>query len=152
MQNKSLKYRVYLFFASGFYSGFSPKAPGTVGSLLALALYYFFNPDIIAQIAVILLSFFIGLISSNELEKSHGKDPQIIVIDEFLGIFISLFYIELTNINLILAFIFFRFFDIIKPLGIKSLQKLNAGFGIMLDDILAGIYTTSLLHLIGIYL
>ena len=148
MQKNSFLFKIYIFFGSGFFSGFFPKAPGTAGSFLALVFWFFIKPDIITQVSVILFTVLIGIHISSILEKFYGKDSQIIVIDEFAGMFISLFLIDLTIVNILLAFILFRFFDIVKPFGIKSLQKLNGGFGVMIDDIIAGIITTIILHLI----
>lgn len=97
---------------------------------------------------LLLLFFFaLGLYSSSMIEKKIGKkDPAIIVIDEIVGIWIALFLIPFQWKFLLLAFIFFRFFDIKKPLFIHPLQSLKGGWGIMLDDCLAGLYTNLLLH------
>lgn len=137
-----------LFIGSGFGSGYSPKAPGTAGSLLALIPIYF-----ILQISPIWgILLFVAITSmltlwvSATCEEVWGEDPGILVMDEFAGQGLTFLSIALTtNLtpNLIVlssGFLLFRVFDIWKPLGINSVQKIGAGMGILLDDLIAGFY------------
>lgn len=137
-----------LFIGSGFGAGYLPKAPGTMGSLVALIPIYFLiqsgNPYLIPVFVVItsLLSLWV----SSACEKEWGEDPGQLVMDEWAGqalAFSGIFFTEILSANLLLlfaGFLLFRFFDILKPLGIKKLQNLHGGLGILLDDLLAGLY------------
>jgi phosphatidylglycerophosphatase A len=138
---KSVTYHINLFFATGFYTGFFPKAPGTAGSIAALTLWYLLEPTQTVQISLIVATFIIGVYSSGKLETTLGKDASIIVIDEFTGLFISLFLAPQSIPVFLCGFILFRFFDILKPLGINKLQDIKGGFGVMLDDVVAGLYS-----------
>ncbi len=147
--------KVYIFFATGFYSGFAPKAPGTVGSLLAALLLMgvaYFTPDWVntyTLLSVIFVFFGIGIFVTHQLEAELGKDPACIVIDEFVGMWISVLFLPLHWWVVVLGFALFRFFDILKPLFISTIdQKVKGSLGVMLDDVLAGIYTNICLQLI----
>lgn len=135
--------------ASGFGSGYSPIAPGTAGALLATLIWWgyasLFNDYYLTLQCTFLLVCiftFLGIWSSGVSEKYWGKDPSRVVIDEMVGTWIALLAIPADNYigYMFAAFILFRFFDILKPLGIKQAEKLPSGYGIMADDILSGIY------------
>jgi phosphatidylglycerophosphatase A len=85
---------------------------------------------------------------ANQVEVSWGKDSSKIVIDEVAGMMISLLFIPSTAINILVALILFRFFDILKPLMIRKLEKWPKGWGVMGDDVLAGIYSNIVLQLL----
>jgi len=88
----------------------------------------------------------IGIWSSNVVSRIWGKDPARVVIDEVAGMCISLLLVPVTIKYVVAALILFRFFDIAKPLFIKKLEKLPGGWGIMLDDVLAGVYANIVLQ------
>ncbi|MDL2277021.1 phosphatidylglycerophosphatase A [Parabacteroides sp. OttesenSCG-928-G07] len=141
--------------ATGFGSGYSPIAPGTAGALLAVLLWgvlYLLLPFhlLLVVTAILILLFTIaGIWAANSLEAVWGKDPSKVVVDEIVGVWIALLGVAEGNIyHILLAFVFFRLFDIFKPLGIRRMEKLKGGLGVMMDDILAGIY--SLILLLGI--
>ena len=126
-----------------FLTGRVPFAPGTMGSIFSLILWLFFTPSFTLMLAIILflipLSYFT---ISFELEKTDIKDPQHIVIDEAIGMWISLFFICPSNFfNIILAFMIFRLLDIFKPSIIRRSEKIEGAHGILIDDILSGIIT-----------
>lgn len=135
--------------ATGGGAGYFPKMPGTFATLIGILLYYpVHSLAILSQVIVTLFFFGIGLISATHLEKEIGvKDPGQIVIDEIVGIWIALFLIPFDWHALLLAFVLFRFFDIQKPLGIRQVQSFHSGWGIMLDDALAGVYTNIVLQI-----
>lgn len=147
--------KLYIFFATGFYSGYAPKAPGTAGSLLAalllMGIYHLF-PDSVTTyslLTTISIFFAIGIFTASKLESTLGKDPACIVIDEFVGMWITLLFLPLQWWTIALGFILFRFFDILKPLFIRTIdQKVKGSWGVMLDDVLAGIYANICLQLI----
>ena len=138
--------------ASVFYVGYLPVAPGTLGSLAALVLYYFICSNVIIMSAVILIIVILGFVTSGRVEKIfQEKDPGEIVIDELAGMLISLYRIPPTMGYVVTGFILFRFFDIVKPKPIKDLEKLKGSLGIMSDDIIAGVYTNMILQVIYMF-
>ncbi|ADO77156.1 phosphatidylglycerophosphatase A family protein [Halanaerobium praevalens] len=135
------------FLATGFYSGYLPVAPGTWGSLLTVLLLFFFpNLNNIYLLSALCLG---GIAISNFEEKQTGiKDDSKIVIDEMAGQLLVFFSLELTLPILISGFILFRIFDITKPWLIDKVQNLPSGWGVMLDDILAGLISLIILKVI----
>lgn len=144
------------FFASGFGSGYAPIAPGTAGSIVAsIAIYFIYNQFqisprvlVISLVAASILGTIIGVVSCNILESEWGKDPSKVVLDEMVGIFISLLFIPISIQTVVLSLILFRVFDIWKPLGIRKLEAIEGGVGVMADDILAGIYANIVLQVV----
>ena len=132
----------------GFF-GYSPYAPGTVGSLLALVIFLVTDLPLYAHVSVIIIGALLGIYASSAAEKIlNEKDSKKIIIDEFIGFYVSVFYLPKTFGFAIAAFLLFRFFDILKPLFISKLEKtLSTGLGVMADDILAGIYTNIVLQI-----
>lgn len=143
------------FIATSGGIGYLPLAPGTWAAG-ALAMLWFFVcqkfPDtIIWQVLLACLLFIGGVYFSGKLISDKEKDPSFVVIDEVAGMAVTLLFIPLAWQNFVVGFILFRFFDILKPLGIKRMEKMRKGWGIMLDDILAGIYSNIALHLLIFY-
>ena len=134
--------------AVGLGSGLSPKAPGTCGSFLAMAPWY-----VTPLVAIVV--FFIGVKACNEAEKAMGiHDHGGLVIDEFVGMFISIIAFPQGAWYLaILAFALFRFFDILKPFPVSYADRnIKGGLGVMVDDVLAGIYALLSGHIILYFL
>lgn len=145
--NKKIPFVARLI-ATGLFTGYSPIAPGTAGSALGLAIFFISGAgDTYFFIPLIIITFFIGVITSSILEKSLGSDPSVVVIDEIVGMWISLLFLPSNLIIMISAFVLFRIFDIIKPFPCRSAEKLKLGWGIMLDDVIAGIYANLLLQI-----
>ena len=125
-----------------FYLGKIPIAPGTMASLATLLIWPLIPLNYFIQIIILIILFIIGIISSKIIAKEmNEKDPSEIVIDEVVGMGISLFMLPNEIILYLFAFIIFRILDILKPSFIYSIQKLPNGWGIMLDDVVAGIFT-----------
>lgn len=139
------------FISLGFGSGLMPKAPGTYGSLAALpiCMLLVYQPWQV-QIAVAVFTFFLGWYTSSVTEKAMGMhDNSAIVIDEFDGMFISIICFPSVWYYAILAFVLFRIFDILKPFPICMLDKrIGGGLGVMLDDVLAGLFALACAHVI----
>lgn len=136
------------FLGTGFYSGLFPKAPGTAGSLAVLLIIFGIIYAQIYPLLILILisSCLISLWVATYFEEQFGEDPGKMVIDEWAGQSLTFIAISFTGdlksdlIILIAGFILFRFFDILKPLGINKLQKYKGGTGILADDLLAGLY------------
>ncbi|MCX8033794.1 MAG: phosphatidylglycerophosphatase A [Thermodesulfovibrio sp.] len=141
---------VYRIISTLFFIGYFPFAPGTLASALAMITLFIFKPSDITIFLILIVTFVLGIISSDKMEKqTNKKDASYIVIDEFAGYLIAIFLIPFTIQNLLLAFIFFRFFDILKPPPIKQIEKrIKGGLGIMIDDIIAGIMSNILLRIL----
>ncbi len=145
-------YRLIMALATGFYTGYLPKAPGTWGTLVAFPIHfglihleqghYFIALAIIGLLAV-------GCAGSAEKILDHA-DPSVVVIDEIIGMLIALIGAPNHPLAWLCAFILFRFFDILKPWPVSFFDKrLHGGLGIVLDDVAAGLY--ALLCMQGIY-
>ncbi len=136
--------------AYGFGSGLMPKAPGTAGSALAHILFIpiSFLP-VVAQLVVIVLGLALGIyVSTRVARELELKDPGGIVWDEFIGMWIALLWLPDHWIWYLVAFALFRFFDILKPWPVNLVDKqLEGGAGIMLDDVVAGLYALAALQL-----
>jgi phosphatidylglycerophosphatase A len=143
------------FFAFGFGSGLAPKAPGTFGTLAAVPLFYGLSFLALPYyIAACIFACIVGIyLCGRSAEKLNTHDHPGIVWDEFAGFFITMLGFSVTWQNLLIGFILFRLFDIIKPWPIKWIdKKVAGGFGIMLDDVIAGVFAWASLHLINVYL
>ena len=133
---------IWKFIATFCFVGRIPIAPGTWSSLTSLILWSFIPISLLFQITIIFILFILGIISSKIVSEQIGAhDPSEIVIDEVLGMCISLFMLPHNIFIYALAFLLFRFFDILKPSFIYQIQTLPKGWGIMLDDIFAGLFT-----------
>lgn len=140
------------FLASGFYTGYFPVAPGTIGSLVGiLACFILQDVPFTTYVIVVILTLIAGIYISGEAEKIYQtKDSSHIVIDEIAGIFFTFIYLPKGISFLLAGFVAFRFFDILKPFPIRLIdEKIKGGWGIMFDDVLAGIYANILIRLIG---
>ncbi len=128
--------------------GYIPFAPGTFGSLIGLILFTLFRPSVVFLAFIILAGFLLGVYVSSIAEHVFNeKDSGKIVIDEAVGILVSFLFLPSAATYLVAAFLLFRTFDIIKPFPIRYAEKkFRHGFGIMIDDIIAGIYTNIFLH------
>lgn len=122
--------------------GFLNPASGTIGTAAAIPLAFILDSENILQKALfIFMLAVIGVISADYYSKQIGKeDPSQVVIDEVVGYLITVMFFKLTLVTAVLGFLLFRFFDILKPFPCKQLEALHGGYGIMLDDVMAGIY------------
>lgn len=129
--------------------GYIKKGAGSIASLMFCFILFFISDSgncfSLFCLALILLP--VGAYSSFVVEKEWGKDSNRIVIDEIAGMAVSLLFIPFTPLYLTMGFVLFRFFDIAKPLFIRQTEKIPYGWGVMLDDVVAGIYTNLLLQL-----
>lgn len=150
--------RLSKIFATGFGAGYFPYGPGTMGAILACfilwVLHWLFPASFggkdfsLPFLTLIICCIVIGIITGNYLEGQWGKDASRIVIDEMAGMWIATFMIPLSLYTLLAGLIIFRLFDIFKPLYIRKVEKLKGGWGVMMDDVLAGLYANLVLQLI----
>lgn len=140
--------RLAIFLATTFGTGFFPIAPGTVGSIFIIIIYYFLPPlNWITQTVLILVLFVIGVWASTKTEETYGHDASQINIDEVVGTLIAVWLIDKTWLTLLIGLVAFRVFDIAKPYPINKIQNLKAGWGVMMDDVLAGVFANLVLRL-----
>lgn len=131
------------FLAFGFGSGLAPKAPGTFGTLAALPLYLLASGlPLPGYLAVVIAMFAVGVWLCGRCEKIIGaEDHSGIVWDEFVGLFVTYIAAPVDTYNVVAGFCLFRLFDVWKPWPIAWLdRRVHGGLGIMLDDVLAGVY------------
>lgn len=128
--------------ATGFGSGYSPFAPGTAGSAVGLLLFWpLASLPIWAQLAACAALFVIGALASTLVARDLGrKDPGLVVVDEVVGMWVTLIGMPFVPLTIILGFFLFRVMDIVKPWPARSLEGLPDGWGIMADDVAAGVY------------
>lgn len=141
----------HVIVSTGLGTGFIPGAPGTYAAFLALVIWYAFYMVVSATallwitVALIVLNMAVGVWTSNVMERYWGPDPRTVVIDEFIGVWIPCLvcitpdclhtlWLSLTG------FAAFRLIDIFKPLGCRKMERFGGGWGVMLDDVLAGVY------------
>ena len=154
-----MKTRIHKIIATAGGAGYFPVAPGTAGAVVGVLIFWLMHqiyfsvyedPQVflLLFIGMILLFLYLGVIATDHLEKEWGKDPSKVVMDEVIGVWIALLFVPVTWVNLLLAFALFRLFDIWKPLFIRKLEAIKGGWGVMLDDVLAGVYANIVLQVI----
>jgi phosphatidylglycerophosphatase A len=126
------------------------KGGGTIAAAVCGLCWYLAwhgaYPPVWPSVGITIAITFAGVWSSSMVEPIWGKDPSKVVIDEVAGMGIGLLFLPVSVTYLLCAFILFRFFDIVKPLYIRKMEALPSGWGIMMDDVLAGLYTNILLQ------
>ena len=128
--------------------GHAPLAPGTVASALTALALGVLSPSRLALVVFLLAVILVGTWAAQEAERSlGGKDPGAIVVDEVAGMALAVLTVPLTPAVLIAGFVLFRVFDIVKPYPANALQRLPGGVGVMIDDLVAGLYALLLLLL-----
>ena len=134
--------KIALILSTWFGTGLIPVAPGTFGTLGAIPfIILLIDLGVLYKSLILVIFAAIAVWVSGRAEdllKDH--DPSAVVIDEVAGFFLTMFFLPFSWLTLGLGFILFRFFDILKPYPIKRLERLKRGFGIVMDDLLAGLY------------
>ncbi|MDY7034364.1 MAG: phosphatidylglycerophosphatase A [Thermodesulfobacteriota bacterium] len=141
--------RVVLFIATGAYSGYSPVIPGTVGTLVGIGIFLiFYTHSPFGYVAILLLLFFLAVFISDKAENIlQEKDSKHIVIDEIFGFMVAMAFLPNRVLYIVLGFFFFRLFDILKIFPANRIErKFKNGYGVVLDDLIAGVYTNLLLQ------
>lgn len=143
--------RLAILLATFFYVGHFPIAPGTAGSAAALVLYvalrWLASP--VADVAVIVALSLAGFWAGSVAERHYGReDPGYVVLDEVVGMLLTLLFVPVGWVGMLVGFLLFRLFDIVKPPPARQLERLHGGYGIMLDDVIAGIYANLALRVV----
>lgn len=139
---------VYHIIATLGFAGYIPYAPGTFGTAIGFLAISLIRPGDAVLLLLSIPVIIAGTVSAHHIEKVLGKDSGHIVIDEFCGYLVSVMFIPKSTGYLVAAFVLFRLFDIFKPPPIKQIEiKVSGGAGVMLDDLLAGVYANICLQL-----
>jgi len=139
--------------ATFFFAGYLPKAPGTWGSAFALLILYFvWAVSWYYQVLAIAIVYAIGVWASGKAERDFGHDGRPIVIDEVVGQMTALFMAPVKFLPFVVGFVLFRLFDIFKPPPARQWESYRRGWGVMADDIAAGIYAACILQLLLYFL
>lgn len=135
-----------LWVATAAGAGRSPVAPGTAGSGVALVLLWLVPFSTLSLAVTLVVVIVVGVWASDRAERFlKTKDPSQVVIDEVAGMMLSVLALPRTPMVLLAAFILFRLFDVVKPFPARQSQNFVGGIGVMLDDLVAGVYTLALL-------
>lgn len=147
--------RLYKTIATFFGLGYMPLAPGTFGALGGVAIsWLLMQPDLqpavwdSVHISLSAVAYFAGAYAAKKLEHEWGHDPSRVVIDETMGFWVSILFLPQDWRILAAGFVLFRFFDIVKPLGIRKVDRLKSHHAVMADDLLAGIYANIVLQIV----
>jgi phosphatidylglycerophosphatase A len=143
--------RLAVFIATAAYCGYAPIAPGTVGSAAGLVVYLlvWWTQSWIVEIALIVFLFAIGVWSGTIAERYFGGiDPGPVVMDEVVGMLITLAFIPVGWTGALAGFVLFRIFDVIKPYPAGRFERLHGGLGVMADDAMAAVYANIALRIL----
>ncbi len=137
-------------FSTSLGIGYIGKGGGTAAAVFCCICWYFAwhgsYPPFLLSVTITAVITFIGVWSSGVVEKIWGKDPARVVIDEVAGMAIGLLFVPVNIKYLLFGLILFRFFDIVKPLYVRKMELIPGGWGIMMDDVLSGVYTNIILN------
>lgn len=132
------------------YIGFAPFAPGTVGSIAGLGIWWVLGERLTTPtgLAGLLACALLGVWAAGVTERHQGGiDPGIVVVDEVVGMLVSLAFVATSPMAAVAAFLLFRAFDIVKPFPARHAERLPGGWGIMADDVIAGLYANLVVRL-----
>lgn len=140
---------VAVMLATSLGVGYIPIAPGTFGSLVGLLLWWVVPPSAGAQLAAIVAVFVLGAWSAGVCERQfHSRDPQVVVVDEVLGVLMTLWLNPVGWGGALVGFVLFRLFDVLKPYPANRLEALHGGIGVMADDAMAAVYANLTLRVL----
>ena len=144
-----MRNRLIRILSTVFGVGYSPLVPGTCGSLAGLLLYLLIRNNLFLYLGITVLSMIVGFAVAGKAEELFKtKDPREVVIDELSGMLIVYLLVPYSLSNLVIGFIIFRLMDFLKLYPIQKLERLSRGWGIMLDDIAAAVYTNIILQIL----
>ena len=141
--------KTIIFLATGCYTGYAPVVPGTFGTLIGIPIAFFFSFLGLKAATVILVAMIlVSCLIAGEAERMYGmKDPNDIVIDEIVGYLVTVWALPFTWMTVVGGFVLFRILDILKPFPIRKVEDwIPGGAGVVMDDVLAGVYGCIILH------
>jgi phosphatidylglycerophosphatase A len=142
-----MKKTIVTALATGLYSGYFPIVAGTVGTIPAwLIAYFLIGGDTLTLAITAVITTAISVWAAGEAEEIFGHDSKSIVSDEWAGMFITLLFVPFSLTNYLLGFVLFRIFDVIKLWPASAAEKLPRGWGVTMDDVVAGIQANLVLH------
>jgi len=148
MTKKEMFKKIQKYIATLGFVGFMPIAPGTWGTAVAFLFVWLLGLNNLMLMVIFIPLFFLGIYAADKTEKMLGKDSGHIVIDEFCGYLLTILFLPKTLPWLIAGFFVFRFFDVIKPPPVRQVERaVHGGMGVMLDDILAAVYSNIFLQI-----
>jgi phosphatidylglycerophosphatase A len=132
-----------MFVATAGYVGYVPFAPGTFGSAVGVAIYLALRlaDSVALEAAALVTALVLGIWAADVAERQLGKDPHPVVVDEVLGMLVTVAFLDVTFAGVVAGFLLFRLFDVLKPWPAARLEHLHGGPGVMLDDAMAGVYS-----------
>lgn len=139
--------------STGLGIGYIGRGAGTAAAAVTCFFWYLFqfgsiNDSFLIPSLITLAITIVGILSSSKMEMEWGKDHNRVVIDEIAGMCITLLFVPRSITYIFVGFLLFRFFDIVKPMYIRRLESLKGGWGVMGDDVLAGIYSNIVLQIV----
>ena len=143
--------RLAVFIATVGYAGYFPIAPGTLGSLAGLLVYLvvWWSGSVAVEVGLIVVLFAVGIWAGTTAERFFGGiDPGPVVIDEVVGMLITLAFIPVGVSGALIGFVLFRIFDVLKPYPAGRFERLHGGLGVMADDAMAAVYANITLRLV----
>lgn len=142
--------RLATLIATGLGCGRAPIAPGTAGSLLGLALFWpLARFPTAVRLAALVALVLLGTWAASVVARGLGvEDPSLVVVDEVAGMWATLLFLPLTPLTAVAGFLVFRVMDVVKPFPARTLEQLPDGWGIMADDLMAGVYANLVLRLL----
>lgn len=143
----------YRLLGTVLFAGYFPFASGTVGSAVALALYWVlpFTENGTITISFALAGLLLGIPAATFLEQKHGDDPSLVVFDEAVGMWLALVFLPKIWWVALGAFLLFRIFDIFKPQPARYFDNMRGGGGIMMDDAVAGVYANIVMQVVLLF-
>lgn len=142
-----MKKKIVIALATGFYSGYFPIVAGTIGTIPAwLIAYFVIGPNTVALTVTAIVTTLISVWAAGEAEEIFGHDSKSIVSDEWAGMFITLLFVPFSLTNYLLGFVLFRVFDVIKLWPASAAETLPRGWGVTMDDVVAGVQANLVLH------
>ena len=143
----------YRLLGTVLFAGYFPFASGTVGSAVALALYWVlpFTENGTITISFALAGLLLGIPAATFLEQKHGDDPSLVVFDEAVGMWLALVFLPKIWWVALSAFLLFRIFDIFKPQPARYFDRMRGGGGIMMDDAVAGLYANIVMQVVLLF-
>jgi phosphatidylglycerophosphatase A len=143
--------RLAVFVATVAYCGYFPLAPGTIGSAVGLIFYLlvWWSQSRVTEIALITTLFAAGVWAGTTAERYFGGiDPGPVVIDEVVGMLITLAFISVGLSGAVAGFVLFRIFDVLKPFPARRFERFHGGLGVMADDAMAAVYANMMLRIV----